>query len=50
VHRSAEPALQLHNQPADRYWRFQWIELSAFLGLTMLLTGAGFWRIRTYAG
>jgi ABC-type transport system involved in multi-copper enzyme maturation permease subunit len=33
-------------QPADRYWRFQWIELSAFLGLTMLLTGFGFWRIR----
>jgi ABC-type transport system involved in multi-copper enzyme maturation permease subunit len=36
-------------QPADRYWRFQWIELSAFLGLTMLLTGFGFWRIRTYS-
>ena len=36
-------------QPADRYWRFQWIELSAFLGLTMLLTGFGLWRIRTYS-
>ena len=36
-------------QPADRYWRFQWIELSAFLGLTLVLTGFGFWRIRTYS-
>jgi hypothetical protein len=36
-------------QPADRYWQFQWIELSAFLGLTMLLTGFGFWRIRNYS-
>ncbi len=36
-------------QPADRYWRFQWIELSAFLGLTLLLTGLGFWRIRTHS-
>ncbi|MFG2331496.1 transporter [Streptomyces sp. NPDC048604] len=34
-------------QPADRYWPFQWIELSAFLGLTLLLTGFAFWRIRT---
>jgi hypothetical protein len=36
-------------QPADRYWRFQWIELSAFLGLALLLTGFGLWRIRTYS-
>lgn len=34
-------------QPADRYWPFQWIELSAFIVLTMLLTGFGFWRIRS---
>lgn len=36
-------------QPADRYWPFQWIELSAFFGLTLLLTGLGFWRIRNYS-
>lgn len=36
-------------QPADRYWRFQWIELSAFLGLSLLLTGFGLRRIRTYS-
>jgi ABC-type transport system involved in multi-copper enzyme maturation permease subunit len=36
-------------QPADRYWRFQWIELSAFVGVTLLLSGFGFWRIRTYS-
>ena len=36
-------------QPADRYWRFQWIELSAFLGLTMSLAGFGLWRIRSYS-
>jgi ABC-type transport system involved in multi-copper enzyme maturation permease subunit len=33
-------------QPADRYWLFQWIELSVFLGLGGLLAGVGFWRIR----
>jgi hypothetical protein len=32
--------------PADRYWPFQWIELSAFLVLTLLLTGLGFLWIR----
>jgi ABC-type transport system involved in multi-copper enzyme maturation permease subunit len=37
-------------QPAGRYWPFQWIELSAFLALSLLLTGFAFWRIRTYAG
>ncbi|MFG2335143.1 ABC transporter permease subunit [Streptomyces yangpuensis] len=36
-------------QPADRYWRFQWIELSAFLGLTLLLAGFGLRRIRTWS-
>jgi len=42
--------LNLHfgyrHQPASRYWPFQWIELSAFLGLAVLLAGFGFWRIR----
>jgi ABC-type transport system involved in multi-copper enzyme maturation permease subunit len=37
-------------QPADRYWLFQWIELSAFLGLTLVLTGFGVWRIRNHTG
>jgi hypothetical protein len=37
------------HQPADRYWRFQWIELSVFLGLALLLTAFGFWRIRNYS-
>jgi ABC-type transport system involved in multi-copper enzyme maturation permease subunit len=33
-------------QPGNRYWPFQWIELSGFLVLTLLLTGLGFWWIR----
>ncbi|MET7425528.1 transmembrane transport protein [Dactylosporangium sp. NPDC005555] len=33
-------------QPGDRYWPFQWIELTAFLVLTLLLTGIGFLWIR----
>jgi ABC-type transport system involved in multi-copper enzyme maturation permease subunit len=36
-------------QPADRYWPFQWIEVSAFLGLAMLLAVLGFRRIRSYS-
>jgi hypothetical protein len=33
-------------QPADRYWPFQWIELSMYLALTLLLAALGFLRIR----
>ncbi|GAB3802480.1 hypothetical protein [Micromonospora zhanjiangensis] len=33
-------------QPADRYWPFQWIELSMYLGVTLLLAAFGFWWIR----
>lgn len=33
-------------QPASRYWPFQWIELCAYLGVTLLLTAFGFWWIR----
>jgi ABC-type transport system involved in multi-copper enzyme maturation permease subunit len=32
--------------PADRYWPFQWIELSIFLLLALLTAGSGFWWIR----
>jgi ABC-type transport system involved in multi-copper enzyme maturation permease subunit len=33
-------------QPGSRYWPFQWIELSAYLVLTVLLAGFSFWWIR----
>jgi hypothetical protein len=33
-------------QPGSRYWPFQWIELSMFLGLWLLLTGFGFFWLR----
>jgi ABC-type transport system involved in multi-copper enzyme maturation permease subunit len=33
-------------QPASRYWPFQWIELSAYLGLTLLLSAFGLLWIR----
>jgi ABC-type transport system involved in multi-copper enzyme maturation permease subunit len=32
-------------QPGSRYWPFQWIETSIFLGLALALTGVCFWRI-----
>ncbi|GAA1541335.1 transporter [Dactylosporangium maewongense] len=33
-------------QPGSRYWPFQWIELSAYLVLTLLLSALGFLWIR----
>ncbi|MET9301397.1 ABC transporter permease subunit [Micromonospora aurantiaca] len=33
-------------QPGYRYWTFQWIELSMFLGLSLLLTAFGFFWLR----
>jgi hypothetical protein len=33
-------------QPGDRYWTFQWIELSLFAGLSLLLAGFGFYWLR----
>ncbi|MFI5958730.1 hypothetical protein [Cryptosporangium sp. NPDC051539] len=33
-------------QPADRYWPFQWIELTGALVLSALLSGLAFWRLR----
>ncbi len=37
-------------QPGNRYWPFQWIELSAYTLLALLLAGCAFWRIRRRAG
>jgi ABC-type transport system involved in multi-copper enzyme maturation permease subunit len=34
-------------QPANRYWPFQWIELAAYLGLTLLLAAISLWWIRS---
>lgn len=33
-------------QPAGRYWPFQWIELSAYLAVTVALAALGFWWVR----
>jgi hypothetical protein len=33
-------------QPADRYWTFQWLETTIFTALTGLLAAVCFWRIR----
>jgi ABC-type transport system involved in multi-copper enzyme maturation permease subunit len=37
---------EMSYHPRDRYWTFQWIELSGFLVLTALLTGFGFYWLR----
>ena len=34
------------HHPASRYWAFQWIELSMFLGLSLLVTVFGFYWLR----
>ena len=34
------------HQPAGRYWTFQWLELSLFMGLALVLAGFGFLWIR----
>ncbi|MEU5871317.1 transmembrane transport protein [Glycomyces sp. NPDC047369] len=41
-----DAAFDVVYQPADRYWRFQWTEFAITLGLSALLTGAAYWRIR----
>jgi ABC-type transport system involved in multi-copper enzyme maturation permease subunit len=33
-------------QPGSRYWTFQWIELSLFVALSLLLAAFGFFRLR----
>jgi ABC-type transport system involved in multi-copper enzyme maturation permease subunit len=37
-------------QPASRYWAFQWIELAAYLVVSLLLAGFGLWWIRSPGG
>jgi ABC-type transport system involved in multi-copper enzyme maturation permease subunit len=32
-------------QPAGRYWDFQWIEASIYLGLTIIAIGATYWLV-----
>ena len=34
------------DQPASRYWTFQWYEMAIFLALALALAGACFWRVR----
>jgi hypothetical protein len=36
----------LSNQPANRFWTFQWIETSIYLAIAMLAPGATFWLVR----
>jgi hypothetical protein len=36
-------------QPNDRYWPFQWIELTLYIGLSALVAALGLWRIRRHA-
>ncbi|MGW3285358.1 ABC transporter permease subunit [Streptomyces sp. NPDC001002] len=38
--------VQVTEQPADRYWKFQWFETALFAGLAAVLAGLCFWRIR----
>jgi ABC-2 family transporter protein len=37
-------------QPGSRYWPFQWIELSAYIVLALLLAGFSFWWLRRRSG
>ncbi len=43
---SAQFHLAVTNQPADRYWAFQWYEMAIFLGLAVVLIGFCFWWVR----
>jgi len=36
------------HQPGSRYWTFQWIELSLYVALSLLLTGFGFFWLRRH--
>lgn len=36
-------------QPANRFWAFQWYETAIFVGVSVLLAGFCFWRIRRQA-
>lgn len=34
----------VENQPAGRYWTFQWVETGIYAGLALLATGACWYR------
>jgi ABC-type transport system involved in multi-copper enzyme maturation permease subunit len=38
--------LSVEHQPAERYWPFQWLEVTWFLGLSAVLSAVLVWRIR----
>lgn len=38
--------VDLHYQPNDRYWSFQWIESGLYVALSALLAAFGLWRIQ----
>ncbi|TDC84205.1 transmembrane transport protein [Micromonospora sp. KC606] len=38
--------VDLAYQPNQRFWPFQWIELTLYLGLSALLAAVGMWRIQ----
>ncbi|TKA01687.1 hypothetical protein [Actinacidiphila oryziradicis] len=38
--------VEVTEQPANRYWTFQWVETAISAALAALLAGVGFWRIR----
>jgi hypothetical protein len=43
---STQLHLAVTNQPADRYWTFQWYETAIFLGLAAILVGFCFWWVK----
>ncbi|MDT0450569.1 hypothetical protein [Streptomyces hesseae] len=40
--------VEIAEQPAGRYWTFQYLETALFLALTALLAAIAFWRIRKH--
>ncbi|MGW1192196.1 ABC transporter permease subunit [Streptomyces sp. NPDC002559] len=40
--------VEIAEQPADRYWTFQYMETALFAALTALLAALAFWRIRRH--
>ncbi|WP_380285952.1 ABC transporter permease subunit [Kitasatospora purpeofusca] len=40
--------VEIAEQPADRYWTFQYLETALFTALTAILAALAFWRIRRH--